>query len=272
MIKVNGFVIKPTIFPDGTSQVWKLPEGLLSNNYVAITWYFEAERELLDVFSIRALFPSAKEIVLYMPYLPYARQDKDIDNNQTFSLMVFATLINTMGFHQVAAVDVHNPELCKKIFRNFVSYDVTTVQQNLVGILQPDCIVYPDKGANDRYHSKLKTDLPTLVFPKERDTHTGEVIRSNEMPQDVRETLGTLGVLRSTLKREPRFLILDDICDGGATFIGLANVIHDIWPKAVISLFVTHGIFSKGMKPLADAGITAYTTNTLLKNVEGFNV
>lgn len=63
MIKVNGFVIKPTIFPDGTSQVWKLPEGLLSNNYVAITWYFEAERELLDVFSIRALFPSAKEIV-----------------------------------------------------------------------------------------------------------------------------------------------------------------------------------------------------------------
>jgi ribose-phosphate pyrophosphokinase len=264
VIKVNGFVIKPTIFPDGTSQVWKLPEGLLSNNYVAITWYFEAERELLDVFSIRALFPSAKEIVLYMPYLPYARQDKDIDNNQTFSLMVFATLINTMGFHQVAAVDVHNPELCKKIFHNFVSYDVTIVQENLVGVLQPDCIVFPDAGAAKRY-SAVALGKKKVVYTKKRDPVTGDIF-SHELDEE------SLEVYRELPLHDVKFLIIDDICDGGATFINIANNINLQFVNPKISLFVTHGIFSKGMKPLEDAGITAYTTNSLLKNVEGFNV
>lgn len=271
MIKVNGFVIKPTIFPDGTSQIWKLPEGLLDNKYVTITWYFEAEREIIDLFGIRALFPSAKEIALHMPYMPYARQDKEVDNNSTFSLSVFASIINSLHFSLVSTVDVHNPVKTKELIKNFESYDVTTVQQILIGVVNPDCIVYPDKGANDRYNAKLKSKLPTLVFPKDRDQSTGQITRDN-MPPDVRETLEDLGVLRSTLKREPRFLIIDDICDGGATFIGLANVIHGIWSKADVHLFVTHGLFSKGMKPLADAGITAYTTNSLLKNVEGFNV
>ena len=121
MIKVNGFVIKPTMFPDGTSQIWKIPEGLLDNKYVMITWHFEAERELLDICSIRALFPSVTEIELYMPYMPYARQDKEINNNSTFNLHVFASIIKSLRFDTVSATDVHNPELTKRIFNNFVS-------------------------------------------------------------------------------------------------------------------------------------------------------
>lgn len=264
MIKVNGFVIKPTIFPDGTSQVWKLPKGLLDSKYVTITWYFEAEREMLDLWSIRALFPSVKEIALHMPYMPYARQDKPVSNDATFSLTVFASMINSLHFDLVSTVDVHNPELTKQMITNFVSYDVQTVQQNLVGVLQPDCIVFPDAGAANRY-SAIALGKKKVVYAKQRSPGTGN-ITFHVLEESSRE------VYRSLPIQKQKFLIIDDICDGGATFISIAGDINSQFLNSEISLFVTHGLFSKGMKPLADAGITVYTTNTLLKNVEGFNV
>jgi ribose-phosphate pyrophosphokinase len=42
-----------------------------------------------------------------------------------------------------------------------------------------------------------------------------------------------------------RCLIVDDICDGGATFVALARKLREAGAIEV-SLFVTHGIFSKG--------------------------
>jgi ribose-phosphate pyrophosphokinase len=45
----------------------------------------------------------------------------------------------------------------------------------------------------------------------------------------------------------PVKLIVDDICDGGATFIGIADAIHEKDPDADVRLYVTHGIFSKGI-------------------------
>jgi ribose-phosphate pyrophosphokinase len=43
-----------------------------------------------------------------------------------------------------------------------------------------------------------------------------------------------------------RFLIVDDICDGGRTFTELAKVLKK-WTDMPVDLYVTHGIFSKGM-------------------------
>lgn len=51
-------------------------------------------------------------------------------------------------------------------------------------------------------------------------------------------------------------LVMDDICDGGATFISLAKEIkaHELYNDQELWLYVTHGIFSKGKQTLLDAG------------------
>ena len=49
-----------------------------------------------------------------------------------------------------------------------------------------------------------------------------------------------------TLLSNRRILIVDDICDGGATFVGLAKELRAAGAKKVY-LYVTHGIFSKGL-------------------------
>ena len=48
--------------------------------------------------------------------------------------------------------------------------------------------------------------------------------------------------------------MVDDLCDGGATFILLAKELLSKGAKEV-HLFVSHGIFSRGLGVLFDAGI-----------------
>jgi hypothetical protein len=57
------------------------------------------------------------------------------------------------------------------------------------------------------------------------------------------------------------------------TFIKVAQLLNSQYPPAQIDLAVSHGLFSKGKQVLFDAGISnIYTTNSLLRNPEGFNV
>lgn len=264
MIKVNGIAIKPTIFPDGTSQIWKLPEGLLKPSFIKITWYFENEREIIDLCSFKSLLKKeGQHTTLYMPYLPYARQDKEISNETTFNLHTFASIINSLNFSSVLATDVHNITLCSKLINNFRNLDVEMIQDQVLRVVRPTYTVFPDAGAKERY-KYLEKYPPTLSFEKVRNPLNGNLtsvfIPDKEFDKE------------ATIPEKSSYLIIDDICDGGATFINIANILYNTYKASKVSLFVTHGIFSKGRKHLEDAGITLYTTNSLLKNVEGISI
>ena len=118
--------------------------------------------------------------------------------------------------------------------------------------------MFPDKGAQERYgHLFGKTDF-VVVGSKVRDQSTGQI---TGMSID--------GHIWSINRR--RCIIFDDICDGGMTFIKIAEILKECEPSQ-IDLCVSHGIFSKGVNVLYDAGITnIFTTNSLLKNT-GYDV
>jgi ribose-phosphate pyrophosphokinase len=58
------------------------------------------------------------------------------------------------------------------------------------------------------------------------------------------------------------YVIIDDICDGGRTFIELAKVIKEGRPTAKVFLIVTHGIFSAGFKTLNEYMDGIFCTNS----------
>lgn len=256
-------VVKPTIFPDKTSQVWKLPEEILTSKEFLITWNFEEEREIIDLYSLCHLLPMHNKAHLHIPYLPYGRQDKAISNDSTFNLIVFADLINTLGFDQVTTVDAHNPARFERIFnqsRNMAPYHA---QLKAVEAFRPTFFVFPDKGAMDRYYNSFTVMTQPdsrIYFEKVRDQLTGNI------------TGLTMQANKLFYSRD-RLLIIDDICDGGATFTGVAKELRKLVPDVKIALFVTHGIFSRGRQHLLDNGIDEiYTTNSLLANKDGFEV
>lgn len=251
------YLVVPTIFPDGTSQVWHLPEEFIYSLNVKITWNFEVERELIDLLSLRVLLLEKCNVHLHIPYLPYARQDKNVSNTTTFNLYIFSAILNQGNFNLVTSVDVHNPNITKNLINNFRNLVVTNLIEKSKSYIPTDNLLFPDNGAESRYGF---TGLGTISCYKERDQTTGQILK---------HTVDRI----SEVKKAKRLLIVDDICDGGATFISIAKMLKDINPELFIDLYVTHGIFSKGKQVLYDAGIqNIYTTNSLLKNVDGFKV
>lgn len=254
MIFLNGEKIVPTIFPDGTSQVWKLKEVPDTGE---IVWFFESEAELMHVAQASLLVKG--KCHLHMPYLPYARQDKKISNEETFALRPFCALVNRMKFEKVTALDVHNTEVMNSILSNFENIEPLGFHKAVLEKVKPDFIIFPDAGARRRYDHL--SEMGHVVFAKKREQETGKIIG--------------LEIEYDTIERKldgKTAVIVDDICDGGATFIGIAKEISKQGVNVKLHLMVTHGIFSKGRKVLEDAGITLHTTNSLLRNADAFPI
>ena len=241
MITLNGTEIKPTIFPDRTSQVWKLGNELPFASACEVVWEFENEAELSHLIQLKFLLDQNHNASsLYMPYLPYARQDKEIGNTSTFALIPFLRVLRWLNFCQYKAFDVHNPAPCFDILRDFVNLQPITEVNFAFTDSGADCILYPDAGAYERYGQLFKHHL-SFSCKKDRNQSTGTIVSV------------TMNTLTANAIKGKRVLIGDDLCDGGATFVQIATMLRNIDCES--SLYVSHGIFSKGTQVLRDAGI-----------------
>jgi ribose-phosphate pyrophosphokinase len=214
-------------------------------------------RLLLTTDALRRLYTN--DIALYMPYLPYARQDRACVEGDAFSLAVFAKLINAQEYLSVGVVDPHS-DVAKELFVNFTSYPQSEAVSNVFDEIDEhiDFIVAPDAGAVRKSIEWWRkwNDIPSDYGPtmwlqaSKKRNEKGEIV-ATELEDFAEGSLNGAACL-----------IVDDICDGGRTFIELAKVLK--WAGAGnIYLFVTHGIFSAGLQPLYDAGITKiFTTDT----------
>jgi len=255
MIKINGYKIEATIFPDKTSQVWKLPEHLINEEkIVTIEWDFENESELFHLAQLKDLINVYGNTAdLFLSYLPCGRQDKLITNDSTFALRSFANIINHMNFNKVFIMDPHSRTALTFIYRSVDIYPIETFKI-YKQISCTDIICYPDKGSFSKYPDIYKFDHEFIVGEKDRDESTGFIKAYN------------IDVKNPSQLFNKSIMIIDDICDGGATFIMLVNELKKYNPSR-IDLFVTHGIFSKGIDILKDSGITSVCTkNGLVYN------
>ncbi len=249
MIFVDDQPINVTHFPDGTSQVWKLPETMLTPKRVIVRWDFESEGELIHLAQLKDLLDSNEVMAtLHMPYLPYARQDKVVENDKTFALHTFAKLINTMHFDQVEAYDPHS-EVARDVIRHFKPWlpihEIQAAFDELytIGSEKP-LVCYPDGGAVRKYGPMMA--LSFVYGVKERNQETGVI-------GDYRLEVGSHPIEGRDI------LIVDDICDRGGTFTRLAKLLKDGGAKD-IHLYVSHGLFTAGTQILRDAGINRIFT------------
>ena len=185
----------------------------------------------------------AATVTLFVPYLPGARQDR----GEPFTAQVVATAINAGGFDRVVAVDPHSPVMPALIER-FEALDATALVPH--ALFPADgrtaCIVAPDAGASERARAvAVAHGLPLVQAHKRRDpAHHFRVAdyTCDPITADVA-------------------IVIDDICDGGATFLALADATG--LPAERLRLWTSHGIYSRGAAPIkARYGVLA-TTDSL---------
>lgn len=107
-----------------------------------ITSSSELMRLLLTTDALRRMYKN--DIELIMPYIPYARQDRACVKGDSFSLEVFANLINSQNYSKVTVVDPHSP-ISHGLFNNIniVSQEEMAIRVNS-RLNNVDYIVSPD--------------------------------------------------------------------------------------------------------------------------------
>jgi hypothetical protein len=157
MIKLNEQIITPTMFPDKTSQVWKIQDWSFRDTTMGfIEWRFETEAEFLHVAQLKSLLDSMGYVsILHMPYLPYARQDHSVSNNTTFALHTFAKLLNSLSFYKVQCIDPHS-SMASELIKNLDIIWPTKRINTLIEELKVDLVCYPDSGAVSKYHNRVQ--------------------------------------------------------------------------------------------------------------------
>ena len=257
-VKGSEILIKKSTFPAGETMISiqdskaYVPDQPLAG---MIHFNFESNGELIDLLlltdAIRRFYRGIR-LSLRMAYVPYARQDRVCNDGESLSIKVITDLINSQNYHSVTIYNAHS-DVTPALINNVYNASLVTLASNLDAFCYQykTVLVSPDAGANKKvFDFAMKKGYNDVVrADKTRDVATGKIT-------------GT--VVYSEHVGDKDFLILDDICDGGYTFLKLAEELRKL-TTGKIYLYVTHGIFSKGYEELTKHFDTIFVSNLMNK-------
>lgn len=193
-------------------------------------------------------------------YLMSMRMDRVISYDESYSLNIVAQVINNMSPRVVHVLEPHSYKV-QELINNY-NVDIRTPIRNF-----KECqMVFPDKGALLRY---TIGSAENVICTKVRDSKTGHLSSFKIENPEVIDKEST----------KP-FVIIDDLCDGGGTFKGIAQLLGFHYPNRDRYIYVTHMVNPKGIITLSENYKKVYFTNsyrnwedeTLPNNVEVIKV
>ena len=260
---------KVSSFPDGQQDITILSVGSFPIEFysendvlppdVQIKSRFTSWKDLeLIVCANQALKRLKVKVHLYIPYLLGARSDRQfVEGGTSYLVDALTPIINLQDFASVTMMDCHS-DVGMGLIKN--SKNISNVKLVQWALKQIDntndaannvAIVSPDGGALKKIYdttlgAKLECDI--ILSAKHRDVKTGKL---NGFDVPVKE-----------LQIEKSLVWIDDICDGGGTFIGEAQKANEMGHKGKKYLIVTHGIFSQGFGELSKHFDGIFCTNS----------
>lgn len=199
--------------------------------------------------------------ILYMPYFMSARCDRRFTDNDSLSIKVYADIINSLNFDEVNIANPHSI-VSNALINNIrlINTDSAKYSSFLNSIHNEKVkhILTPDEGASKKVLDIYKMLagvgnqdlLGNLLECKKKRNEKGDIV-SVSLPSEIGPHL------------DGDIFIFDDICDGGRTFIELAEACRKTGWKGEMFLYVDHGIFSKGLEPLKQHFTKIYTTSSI---------
>lgn len=243
--------IKFSKFPGGElsplipySQIHVAPKVSQTDNY------FCRIESSDDLMALMILSEGLDINQLFIPCMPYARQDRPY-NNLGFRVFntfeTFSKIVNLINCKSILTLDPHSDVCLNRFNKPIIKGSISELYKGIEFFYPTHKIVcIPDLGARkklDYVSSELGTSL-YIQFDKSRGSDNS--IRSYRVIDHNLDNFSTSGDIE--------LIIFDDILDGGATMIELARSLNDFiedHPEIFIHamkitkrIVVTHGIFS----------------------------
>lgn len=170
----------------------------------------------------------------FIPYFPGARQDRS-DGHAPLTAFLMSKLLASRARTTVFDLHSETTYFIGDIVARLMPRDLDIpLRTDVVGI------VAPDAGATERaieFRDRFYPSAQLVQCGKRRDATTGRLSGYEMQP----------------LPFEGRYIIVDDICDGGGTFNLLAEEFakDPAAGRSHLEMFVSHGIFSKGLEAIS---------------------
>jgi ribose-phosphate pyrophosphokinase len=219
----------------------QIPDTVRGNNVYLIGWSKGSVDTLcMQLFIAIDAFKraSANKVIVVLPMMPYARQDRKDASRMPITARMFASFVETAGANHVITMDLHASQI-----QGFYKIPVDNLYSSptmCAAILKqmdgdtPTCVVSPDAGGVKRardMHARLRSagveDLSLCMIHKERGKD-GDV-----------EEMTVVGNVKGK-----NCWLIDDMADTCGTLCKAAQTLKDHGANKVMAA-ITHGVFSR---------------------------
>ena len=235
-------------FPDGEVQFVLTEELNRKETYTVDCRITNAEELFLLLQVGDVLDRQAVVWDLHIRYLMGMRMDRVMSFERPFTLRIVGKMISQMGYRRCSVYTPHNTEAtlneirqCEEV--DWRPYYFTEFLDETVDI------VLPDRGACLRYFDEDEIE-DQIRFDKERDPETGKIKSF------------TLKGEENGITDGKHFLLYDDLCDAGGTFLGELKILKEKYPDAKFDIRVAHIVNEVGLDNLCQNFDTVYTTES----------
>ena len=251
-IKANLVKSEIKVFPDGESKITLIGKISKKKSIVLQSISPPVDTNLVQILSlITKAKENSSEVIVVIPYMGYARQDREFLPGEIVTMKVLGKLFKSAGASKIIVVDIHS-SIGLKYF-SIKTKNVTAIP-DLVGFfkklsLKNPLIVSPDQGGKERakeFAKEFNSDYISLE--KTRDRKTGKV-----------------KIKTKNLEVKNRDLILvDDIISTGGSIIKATQFLKKQKCKRIY-VACTHALLmNDAEKKIKKAGVTSIiSTNTI---------
>jgi ribose-phosphate pyrophosphokinase len=252
-IKANLVKSEIRVFPDGESKITLIGKISKKKSIVLQSIYPPVDTNLVQVLSlITKAKENSSEVIAVIPYMGYARQDREFLPGEIVTMKVLGKLFKSAGASKIIVVDIHSSIGLKHF--SIKTKNVTAIP-DLVGFfkklsLKNPLVVSPDQGGKERakkFAKEFNSDY--IALEKTRDKKTGKVKIKTKNLEEV----------------ENRDLILvDDIISTGGSIIKATQFLKKQKCKRIY-VACTHALLmNNAEKKIKKAGVTSIiSTNTI---------
>ncbi len=219
------------VFPDGESK-FTLNEKVSGKSvFIVQSTHQPGDQHLFQLLlAAHNLSEEGAKVTAVVPYLAYARQDKEFLPGECVTLGVVAHLMRSVGIRRLVTVDIHSAEGLALF--SFPAYSVSAIP-SLVGYakdelgLKDPVVISPDFGGSKRTEAFAQLyGAKFLQLSKTRDRTSGDV-SMKDMALDV---------------EGKEVVMVDDIISTGGTMKAAAEIVLRHGAKKALVVCV-HGLF-----------------------------
>lgn len=256
------------VFPDGESKITikKIPKQSIV--LVVQSTSPPVDTNLLHLLSvISKVRKYSSRIYAVMPYIGYARQDREFLEGEVITISVIGQILRSVGTKKVITIDIHSTNALKEL--RIPSENITAISELVKYFkklrIDDPLVVSPDSGGKQRaeeFAKLLGTGIggkrsKPVVLRKRRNRKTGQV-----------------DILTSRVSVKNRNIILvDDMISTGGSIIKSTQLLKKLKCKRIF-VACTHALLvNDAEKRIRNAGVSQIiSTNTIPRKTSKVDV